>query len=177
MSNAPGVTKTSFLWDSTTPVLKFTKLDVKYRQGKRKGVRLCFQFDGPGCYSWKDMCPNGVCEAAVFESPENTCCPKFNILPASNSTKDQKGAEADDDYFPPPVAPEWPNPPPSPRPPSHRPPSPRPPSPTSTTKASPPPPLNIDQTGTVKTAPGAAKTPAPAGGAPNTTAPTGAARP
>ncbi|KAG2445144.1 hypothetical protein HYH02_008612 [Chlamydomonas schloesseri] len=71
--------KSSFLWDSTRPVLKFTKLDLSYSQGVA-GAALCFNLKGPGCTRLNQLCTAGKqCPIAVFngQSPFNTCCPAF----------------------------------------------------------------------------------------------------
>ncbi len=78
-----GVTnpKSSFLWDSTRPVLKFTKLDLTYEQGVA-GAALCFSLKGPGCTRLNQLCTTGKqCPIAVFNGalPFNTCCPSFYL--------------------------------------------------------------------------------------------------
>ncbi|KXZ52366.1 hypothetical protein GPECTOR_10phG3 [Gonium pectorale] len=66
-------------WDSSTPVLKFTNLAIPIERAAAGPVFLCFQFKGPSCTRLTDMCTNGICRAAVFESASNTCCPPFDV--------------------------------------------------------------------------------------------------
>ncbi|KAG2439561.1 hypothetical protein HXX76_004914 [Chlamydomonas incerta] len=71
----------SFLWDSTRPVLKFTKLDLTYAQGVA-GAAMCFSLKGPGCTRLSQLCvPGKQCPIAVFngQAPLNTCCPAFYL--------------------------------------------------------------------------------------------------
>ncbi|GFR42255.1 hypothetical protein Agub_g3150, partial [Astrephomene gubernaculifera] len=70
--------KSSFLWDSTRPVLKFTNINLPYATGVTGGA-MCFSLKGPGCTKLSQLCPGGSCLAAVFNPPGNNCCPKVTL--------------------------------------------------------------------------------------------------
>jgi hypothetical protein len=76
--------KSSYVWDSSTPVLKFTQLNLPFSTGV-SGAALCFSFRaGSACTRFSDLCPNG-CSVATFNQPEgktlpvNQCCPRFGL--------------------------------------------------------------------------------------------------
>ncbi|GIM01987.1 hypothetical protein Vretimale_6755, partial [Volvox reticuliferus] len=76
--------KSSFMWDSTHPVLKFSRLDIPYADGLAGGASLCFSFKGPSCTKFSELCPGRGCQTAVFSTVSanspNTCCPKNLVL-------------------------------------------------------------------------------------------------
>ncbi|EFJ53121.1 pherophorin-like ECM-glycoprotein SSG185 [Volvox carteri f. nagariensis] len=71
--------RSSFSWDSTRPVLKFTRLGLTYAQGVAGGS-LCFNIKGAGCTKFADLCPGRGCTVAVFNNPDNTCCPRVGTI-------------------------------------------------------------------------------------------------